>query len=160
MSIILFNISILPLTISQVPEDILFVLENPTIFEGSADLTTKEILKRIAEIDKRPQPTSPAMVSPGGRTHTQQRPSQGRNVGSVVSQDPQAWHNETTVRHVGGAGAGPGPGPNNFNYGPSQHGMSTPPVQYPPGATASPGRQDQFRSDFRGQQGPMGIGAG
>jgi len=118
---------------------------------------TQPCSKVYGEVGKLPQPHSPAMVSPGGRTHTQSRPSQGRNVGSVVSQDPRAWHTETSVRHVGGAAGTP----NNLTYGPSQHGgVSTPPAQYPPGATNSPGRQDQLRSDFRNQQGPMGIGAG
>ena len=73
---------------------------------------------------------------------------------AVVAQDPHAWQNETSVRHVGGAAPGAP-----FTYGPSGHG--TPTSQYPPDAGASPQRQSQVKSDYPNQHGPMGVtGAG
>lgn len=140
------------------PEDIAMLMGDSQ-FHDASNLTQKELQKKINDMkNKQPQSYSPPMASPGGRMHHSQSRSQGRNVGEVVSQDPQAWQNESSVRHVGGAGNGA----NHFTYGPSQHshGISTPPGQYTPAGSASPASQSHFRSEFRKPHGPMGIGAG
>jgi hypothetical protein len=110
------------------------------MFEGNAELTTKEILKRFGEIGKAPQttmatsPNAYSASSPGGT-----RNQQGR-AGAVqhVAQDPMAWQNEASVRHVGAG--------------------QPPPAGYQGEPAGSPHRQSQFRYQ---NQGPLGItGAG
>ncbi|KAF2674158.1 RhoGAP-domain-containing protein [Microthyrium microscopicum] len=136
----------------EVPEEIVSVLNDPSLFENNTDLTTKELLKRFGDIGRFP---AGGMPSPGIRQHTGSRPSQGRS-GNVVAQDPQAWQNEASVRHVG-SGATPS---GNFTYGPS-HGVGTPPQQFTPDPNGSPQRQSHNYRGHPGPTGPMGVtGAG
>ena len=126
------------------------VLNDSTLFEGNAEITTKEILKRYGEIGRVPQPT---ISSPGN--NRQPRSREGWNAVTQVTQDPQVWQNESSVRHVG---------PGNMMYGPSSN-ASTPPGQYQYSAQndvqGSPNRHSQFRGSAMQKPGALGItGAG
>ncbi|KAF2088342.1 RhoGAP-domain-containing protein [Saccharata proteae CBS 121410] len=93
----------------EVPEDLQSILSDSTLFEPSAELTTKEILKRFGEIGKTPQATiqtSPVQVA--GRSGRSSAP-----VAARIESDPASYQAESSVRHVGGPGGpgGPGQGP-------------------------------------------------
>ena len=128
----------------QVPEDLLSILSDSNLFENSAELTTKEILKRWTEIGKVPQITT--VTTPGPRG---QKSREGWTAVTQVNQDPQAWQNESSVRHVG---------PGSMTYGPSP--MGTPPqpqYQQQGDSQGSPNRHSQFRNSGLQKQGPLGI---
>jgi hypothetical protein len=137
------------LTKVQVPEDLLSLLNDSTLFEGNAELTTKEILKRWGDIGRVPQAT---VTSPGPRGPSSR---QGRSTTvQHIAQDPQAWQNESSVRHVG---------PGNPTYGPSGNTMHTPPPAFSGSHrdSGSPNRHSNFRSSGMQQPGALGItGAG
>ena len=72
-----------------------------------------------------------------------------------VTPDPQAWQNESSVRHVG---------PGSMTYGTSSS-VNTPPSQYQypsqNDVQGSPNRHSQFRSSAMQKPGALGItGAG
>jgi len=144
-----------------------------TLFSGSAELTTKEILKRYHEHAKAPtstgaggSPTSPGQTfSRGGRpAPTVQR----------IETDPSIWQTESSVRHVGGPG-GMSYAPSSTQHTPtSQHlpyGLPGPNAPYAHQGAAggssesvngSPNRASMRQSASHLQKpGPMGItGAG
>ncbi|KAE9970296.1 hypothetical protein BLS_004972 [Venturia inaequalis] len=129
----------------EVPEDILSILHDSSLFEGNAELTTKDILKRWGEIGRVPQTTT--ITTPPGRGGGSR---QGRSTQvQHIAQDPMAWQNEASVRHVGQGHPG---------YG------ATPPQQLAQGQyhdTGSPNRNSQFRSSGIQKPGALGItGAG
>ena len=110
----------------QVPEDLALILNDGTLFSSSADITTKEILKRYGDRAKAPQVNSPAFnankldsygdtaaasspvvsspqhpPSNSASNRDLSRPGQGAQ---RVDTDPNmatAWQNESSVRHVG-----------------------------------------------------------
>ena len=93
----------------QVPEDLQSILSDSSMFDLSAELTTKEILKRVGELGKIPQTTVQTIPA---------QHNSGRSSTPVVARietDPASWQTESSVRHVGGNG----PGKNNPNQGPS-----------------------------------------
>lgn len=100
------------------------MLNDSNIFSGSAELTTKEILKRYKDNERAPTSNrigqsplqGPDSFSRGGR---QNAPPIQR-----IDTDPNVWHNESSVRHVGG------PGPGGLTYGPSNN--ATPTSQHHP----------------------------
>lgn len=87
----------------QVPEDLAMILNDSTLFSNSADITTKEILKRYGDRAKAPQVSS----SPLPATHQHHSNPSNDNAASAaqrVDTDPNmatAWQNESSVRHVG-----------------------------------------------------------
>lgn len=131
------------------PDDLLSLLEDRSLYEGNADLTTKEILKRWGEMGRVPQAT---VTSPGHRT----RSREGWNAVTQVNPDPQAWQNESSVRHIG---------PGNMTYGPSSN-TNTPSSHYQYSnqndVQGSPNRHSQFRSPaMQKPSGALGMtGAG
>lgn len=143
-----YHSAIIDLTSFKVPEDILSILHDSSLFEGNAELTTKDILKRWGEIGRVPQTTT--ITTPPGRGGGSR---QGRSTQvQHIAQDPMAWQNETSVRHVGPGGQGhPG-------YG------ATPPQQFPQNQyhdAGSPNRNSQFRSSGIQKPGVLGVtGAG
>ncbi|PNS15876.1 Rho-type GTPase-activating protein 1 [Sphaceloma murrayae] len=97
----------------EIPEDLSLILNDSSLFSSSADITTKEILKRYGDrarvptvhASSTPQPSStfdgPAPGSPRGRD------ANGRPtitpVATRVDRDEvqgNAWNNESSVRHV------------------------------------------------------------
>lgn len=129
------------------PEDIVAILNDPSLSaDGNPEnLTTKEILKRYGDIRSSaiPQP-SPSTASPSSA-----RPQRhnGRP-GALTQGDPQAWQNESSVRHVGAPYAGNG------------YGVGTPPPIHTPDPMGSPQRASARFAPGQ-QQGPLGItGAG
>ena len=100
------------------------MLGDSSLFSGSAELTTKEILKRYNEHAKAPNsgglsPNSPSQgFSRGGRSS---QPTVHR-----IETDPSLWQTESSVRHVGGPGTGAG-----MTYGPSSN-QHTPTSQHHP----------------------------
>ncbi|GAB7364097.1 hypothetical protein MBLNU230_g4649t1 [Neophaeotheca triangularis] len=119
----------------EVPEDLQLILNDSHLFSSSADITTKEILKRYGDRAKAPVVNSPppALQSPPTTT-TNQTPTttaspgpSGNGIGvdatppksregahaTRVDRDPSqasAWRNESSVRHVAGGGGNLGDG--------------------------------------------------
>nr|OQO32000.1 hypothetical protein B0A51_00799 [Rachicladosporium sp. CCFEE 5018] len=95
----------------EVPEDLSLILNDSTLFSNTADITTKEILKRYADVGKAPQinqnPTSLDLESPGGSR------GGGGNAAMRVDGDlsqSRAWGQESSVRAVAADGQGGGEG--------------------------------------------------
>ncbi|KAK7554510.1 putative Rho GTPase activator [Phyllosticta paracitricarpa] len=81
----------------EVPEELQSILADSNMFDLSAELTTKEILKRVGEMGKIPQ----ASVNSG---QPQTGNSGNRSSAPVVARietDPSPYHAEPSVRHVG-----------------------------------------------------------
>lgn len=108
----------------KVPEDLQSILnDSSTVFNGSADITTKEILKRYGDIARTPIPqhtVSNTQNSPsprGGKGGRGNVPMATRVV--IDPSQETAWQKEISVRHVT-----QGPGTNTY---PSN---STPPQNH------------------------------
>ena len=98
----------------QVPEDLQSILNDSSLFNNSSDITTKEILKRYADIGKstgaqrttvvtNPGDSPPPRSREGGNGNTRTRAP----VVTHVDTDPyqaNAWQRESSVRHVQGPG--------------------------------------------------------
>lgn len=106
----------------EVPEDLQSVLNDPTLFNNTSDITTKEILKRYENIGQNGGPrhqvetveTSPRSKDDGGRPLAP--------VVTRVDTDPSqayAWQKESSVRHVQDPSA-PYASSNNQNTPPQQ----------------------------------------
>ncbi|KAF2099477.1 RhoGAP-domain-containing protein [Rhizodiscina lignyota] len=152
----------------QVPEDLQMMLGDSSLFSGSAELTTKEILKRYHDHARAPTATAGG-VSPNTPAQSFSRGSRS-SAPQVqrIETDPSLWQTESSVRHVGGPGAGMTYGPSN---GSNQH---TPTSQHHPYDLPGPaapyaqqgGSQESVngspnRSSMRAsglpKQGPMGV---
>lgn len=82
----------------QVPEDLAMILNDSTLFSNSADITTKEILRRYGDRAKAPQVTS------ANASQIHNGTSSPTPVVTRVETDSHvqnAWQNESSVRHVG-----------------------------------------------------------
>ncbi|KAI9654910.1 MAG: hypothetical protein M1829_000725 [Trizodia sp. TS-e1964] len=91
-------------TMCEVPEDLQSILNDTTLFDGSADITTKGILKRYADIARNPGPHRTVMA-------TNSPPAKSRDsrnntpLATRIDTDPSqatAWQKESSVRHVQG----------------------------------------------------------
>lgn len=151
----------------QVPEDLQSILNDNSLFNGSADITTKEILKRYGDIGKQtPQRT----VQSGDITPTRSKEGSSRSnapVATRVDTDPYqatAWQKQSSVRHVQ---AGPG-GPPAPAFGGEPGSTSTPPPNnFEFSAPNSPYRERQGsqgslgpptgRQSYQPKPGPMGV---
>ncbi|KAK6584824.1 hypothetical protein PZA11_003048 [Diplocarpon coronariae] len=88
----------------EVPQDLLSILGDQSLFNNPGDITTKEILKRYGDLGANggPRHTVETESSPLGRT----RDSGGRPLAPVVtrvdadSSQARAWPKESSVRHV------------------------------------------------------------
>lgn len=103
-------------TMCEIPEDLSSMLNDSSLFSSSADITTKEILKRYGDRARVPSST-PAIVHVGDTAAEQSGNSPRRegnrpNLAPVVTRvDPDpaaqhAWSTESSVRHVRDAGDG------------------------------------------------------
>ncbi|KAK4545738.1 hypothetical protein LTR36_002692 [Oleoguttula mirabilis] len=95
----------------EVPEDLAMILNDSSLFSNSAEITTKEILKRYGDRAKAPTVNSQHPGTPSAHNGT----TSPSPMATRVDTDPHmqnAWQNESSVRHVGsdreGLGAGPG----------------------------------------------------
>ena len=127
---------------AEVPEDIQIILSDPTVFSDSAEMSTKEIIKRLDDFKKGGQLRKTGTM-PQDSTRT--RSSHGSNPVVVATQDnAPAWHAETQVRTATGSNYNtPGVAQNGFYGTPgSQYGSrdsfgaNGSPHRYPPGGAA------------------------
>src|ERR1700742_2552302 len=98
------------------------MLGDSSLFSGSAELTTKEILKRYNEHGRAPTAAGTSGMSPHSPSQSFSRG--GRPSASAVQRidtDPSIWQTESSVRHVGGPGG--------MSYGPSSSAQHTPTSQ-------------------------------
>lgn len=105
----------------EVPEDLSLILNDSSLFSASAEITTKEILKRYGErAAMKPSPnlnpTAPGNAPPAGLNTSSPnmnaspppKSRDGRSSAPVVTRvdtDPAqatAWQSESSVRHVNG----------------------------------------------------------
>ena len=100
--------------VAQVPQDLQSILTDTALFNGSADITTKEILKRYEHIGK----TASQQLTSTTIEGTSVRNSSGRGtnapVATRVDTDPSqatAWQLQSSVRHVQGPSGIPQGGP-------------------------------------------------
>jgi hypothetical protein len=88
------------LTLGQVPEDLAMILNDSSLFSNTADITTKEILKRYGDRAKAPTVHTQHPGAPSANNGTTSPPP----AVTRVDTDPTvqtAWQNESSVRHVG-----------------------------------------------------------
>ena len=81
------------------------ILNDSSLFSSSADITTKEILKRYGDRAKAPTINSQHPGTPAAHNGT----TSPTPMATRVDTDPHmqnAWQNESSVRHVGGGGSG------------------------------------------------------
>ncbi|KAK5117613.1 hypothetical protein LTR62_005036 [Meristemomyces frigidus] len=139
----------------EVPEDLAMILNDSSLFSNSADITTKEILKRYGDRAKAPTVNSPHN-NPGGGFSSPATMGHDRNGNGTTSPagqhagvtrvdvDPrtQTAH-ESSVRHVGADGNG------------------TEVLQPPPGVPYSQGRGsgEDYRSGESPNRGGVRAGA-
>jgi len=109
----------------EVPEDLQSILNDPSLFNNSSDITTKEILKRYGDIGTNGGPrhqVETSETSSLGRS----RDGSGRALAPVVTRvdtDPSqahAWQKESSVRHVQETSVPYLGGSNNQNTPPQQ----------------------------------------
>lgn len=98
----------------EIPEDLSLILNDSSLFSSSADITTKEILKRYGDRARAPTVTVGNTATPGQSTFESSgggsprpRDANGRPsmtpVATRVDRDEvqgNAWNNESSVRHV------------------------------------------------------------
>lgn len=98
----------------QVPEDLALILNDSSLFSSSADITTKEILKRYGDRAKAPVVSSPSVnaaktdsygdvqspVAPG--LVERSAPPVNTFANRTQVDEAAAWGNESSVRHVPG----------------------------------------------------------
>jgi len=96
-------------TFCEIPEDISLILNDSSLFSSSADITTKEILKRYGDRNKGQGPAhTPTITDPSADEMGSPRSREGNRpahnpVATRVDTDPSqanAWQNESSVRHV------------------------------------------------------------
>ncbi|EEP76544.1 conserved hypothetical protein [Uncinocarpus reesii 1704] len=117
-------------TMCEVPEDLQSILNDTSLFNRDAEITTKEILKRYAEIGKMPAPnrTTTGLDSLPARSGS----NRGGNtpVATRIDGDPSqatAWQKQRSVRHVqphqanDGSELRPNPQPIRSDSGDSYH---------------------------------------
>ncbi|PGH14664.1 hypothetical protein AJ80_05845 [Polytolypa hystricis UAMH7299] len=162
-------------TMCQVPQDLQSILTDSTLFNGSADITTKEILKRYGDIGRLP-------VTQRTPTGLESMPVRGMNrnsggtppIATRIDRDPSqatAWQMQSSVRHVQGpAVASSGTSPQGgYDYAPAPQ-----PGRFPPdrsgsgdsynsqgGGSSHPSKQQQRQQQMayghRQTAGPMGV---
>ncbi|EEH43779.2 uncharacterized protein PADG_00068 [Paracoccidioides brasiliensis Pb18] len=140
----------------EVPQDLQSILTDSTLFNGSAEITTKEILKRYGDIGKIATPQrAPTTVAA-----TPVRTGSGRAVNPPVAtridKDPSqanAWQMQSSVRHV----QPPAPGAPSQAQGPASPQQASSPPEYDYGSQRPPQFPGRSASgDSYTSQGPSG----
>ncbi|KAJ2907033.1 rho-type GTPase-activating protein 1 [Zalerion maritima] len=144
-----------------VPDDLVDLLNDPTLFNGTSDMTTKEILKRLGD-RTRNGPTRPFQHTGEvyGRHENSVRPIPKR-----VETDPNIWQQESSVRHIQDAGPGGPPYGNppqgtppkrwrnpdeeGYNSPYRQDSYENPPPPPPPPPAAQDGNDGGQRKEWR-----------
>jgi hypothetical protein len=107
---------------SQVPEDLQSILSDPSLFNSTSDITTKEILKRYGDLGQNGGPRH--QVETESPQSSRSKDGGQRPLAPVVTRvdtDPSqayAWQKESSVRHVQEPSAA---------YGGSSSNQNTPP---------------------------------
>lgn len=139
------------LTRIQVPEDLQSILTDSSLHDGSAELTTKEILVRYGDIVKgNVQSNQPFVQAADAPAQVPLSASSSRSPGPVATRvdvDPyqaNAWQKQSSVRHVQNA----------YPAGSNGAGLSAPQQEFNFSAPNSPYARD--RSGSQGSQGSFG----
>jgi len=87
----------------EVPEDIISLLDDSNLYANSAELTTKDILKRYGEIVNRPSPAR--IVGVNSEPPPKSRDGRGNapvyhRVEADGDNSNNAWHKESAVKHA------------------------------------------------------------
>lgn len=153
----------------QVPEDLQSILTDSSLHDGSAELTTKEILQRYGDIVKGNVHANQASVQAadapvqGPLSASSSNKSTGP-VATRVDVDPyqtNAWQKQSSVRHVqnahpaSGSGAALSAPHQDFNF-------STPSSPYARDRSGSQGSQNSFgqaggRQSYQPRPGTLGV---
>ncbi|EED13239.1 Rho GTPase activator (Lrg11), putative [Talaromyces stipitatus ATCC 10500] len=148
----------------EVPEDLQSILNDTSFFKDSADITTKEILKRYGDFGKGvvAQRVTPNIESGSGSTRGTNTPVTAR-----IETDPSqaaAWQMQSSVRHVQASG---GPAytamPTNHQGGengaPEQYRARSPSTDSQRQAMGQPSEADAEPLPYRPHPGtgPMGV---
>lgn len=158
---------------AEVPYDLQGVLTDTSLFDGSPDITTKEILKRYGHIGKGTIATAPQLnleATPSGNAPPSS--SSSRANAPVVQRvdtdlhQANAWQKQSSVRHVQAPGMPPfagGLGPGSGAMTPPQHTFefAAPGSPYSRDRSGSQGSQHSFgpagaRQSYQPTRGPMG----
>ncbi|KAF3481908.1 uncharacterized protein GIQ15_04667 [Arthroderma uncinatum] len=89
----------------EVPEDLLSILTDSTLFNGSAEITTKEILKRYGALGKLPVPQRAPTVAETIPVRSGSSKGNNSTIAARIDTDPSqatAWQMQSSVRHVQG----------------------------------------------------------
>ncbi|EOD50050.1 putative rho-gtpase-activating protein [Neofusicoccum parvum UCRNP2] len=89
----------------EVPEDLQSILADSSMFDLNAELTTKEILKRVGELGKIPQAT---IQGPGQLANRNSGSRSSAPVVARIESDPASYQAESSVRHFQRPGQGVG----------------------------------------------------
>jgi hypothetical protein len=148
------------LTFTQVPEDLQSILTDSTLHNGSADITTKEILSRYGDIVKGnvqttqktvQGPDAPAQGPPSGSNS-----NRSANVTRIDANPYQttAWQKQSSVRPVQNAASAQSAPQHDFNF-------SAPNSPYTRDRSGSQGSGDygtsSARQSYQPKSGTMGV---
>lgn len=140
------------------------MLGDSSLFSGSAELTTKEILKRYNEHAKAPGANGPSPGSSPQQTYSRSgNRQQSAPTVQRIDTDPNVWQNESSVRHVGGPTAGMTYGSSQQQTPTSQHypyELGNPNAPYARGSSDSVNgspKRGSLRNSGLQKSGPMGI---
>lgn len=95
------------ITSSKVPADLQSVLTDSSLFNGAADITTKEILRRYGNINKMAVPQRSPVGDSAGVVGAHAGRGTPAPVATRIDGDPSqanAWQMQSSVRHVQGPG--------------------------------------------------------
>jgi hypothetical protein len=151
----------------QVPEDLQSILTDSSLHDGSAELTTKEILQRYGHVGRGNVQASQASVQAADAPAKGPLSASGSNrptgpLATRVDVDPSqanAWQKQSSVRHVqnaypaGGNGSGLNAPQQDFNFG----APSSPYARTRSGSQGSQGSFGGGRQSYQPRPGTLGV---
>jgi hypothetical protein len=143
----------LTVNVEQVPEDLLHVLQDTSLFNGPNELTTKELIKRYGDIAKSPGPQRiVGLQSQQDSRESPPRNKDSRYAGYPSAQridiDPNqanAWERESSVRHVQGPGGFIPNNHSNNNSPPTHFGVPQSPYHHRQGSSETQGSSSSLQ---------------
>lgn len=156
---------------AEVPYDLQSVLTDSTLFDGSPDITTKEILKRYGHIGKGTIATAPQLNLDADTSAQAPASSSSSRANAPVVQrvdtdlhQANAWQKQSSVRHVQAPGVPPFASASGSGaMTPPQHSFefAAPGNPYARDRSGSQGSQHSFgpaggRQSYQPTRGPMG----